>query len=201
MIENDHCWVDGCREPIDRRYGNYCGENHVVVAGRQLLQIAQAGERHLHKAIHCGRASSETVLEIANQNIYRWRVGLPGPKRAIIAFDDVMSTYKELASICYLEKACDIEKMRERSKTQRNPKVVRPSPSDFIADVFISARHVLKNAPVLWTMFQDVWVSYQRSPDVLPTECRDVIQTYVGRNLIRRGIWPCFRYFRPVRVG
>lgn len=111
------------------------------------------------------------------------------------AFTTVIDLYLETKATNGVSKAIDYTRMGNGSGGTFNPRIVRPTKSDFICDVELIVKRALSLEEL--ASFRDIYILGHKGADV---EVRDNIEQKVGKMLTDREVYPFHKYFRPVYV-
>lgn len=109
------------------------------------------------------------------------------------AFDAVIEQYTDIKSTHGTNRAIDPETLDE-SRSQRSPKFVKPSRSDFIADVELAANDSLNE--VEFFIFRQCFMEFTHNPDNVKEPYMTSIKEKLGRVLGARRIYPVSVYFK-----
>lgn len=110
-------------------------------------------------------------------------------------FDAIITIFQERKVANGTIHCMDYEKAIDGSGSANNPNHLTPSMSDFIADVELAARRVLKDNERLLEMFFRVYVRQEQEPDLADMDI-DNIRLKVGRELTFSRVAPDHVYKR-----
>lgn len=186
------CKHEGCDAPAMAGFGEFCGFEHWKAAADAVVTILRDPEAKKELRAATRKSAHEAIIAIDRTRLERLSAN-----NTATAFADVMEAFFQIQVTNGQIRAINYEKGMTRPRSDRSPKWIQVTDSDFLADVCTAAKRCL--SPRLYAYFDLVWLQGRYS--TLPGDVFKQLQRQLGRMFRHRQIWPLHIYRRGKFVG